>query len=214
MSKKINIAILDDHQIVIDGLKLLLENEINMSVVLESNNGFSLLEKLKKFPERIDILLLDLMMPEIDGYEAALLLNKEFPEIKVIILSMNNDGKIVSNLMKNAELKGFLSKSVNKNELVKAITLVSSGETYFSVEILSEVRNYERQAREGKLLSLTDREIEIIKLIDKGLSNKEIANQLFVSEQTVSTHRKNIFRKTGTKNVPNLLNLVKKIQII
>lgn len=159
MSKKINIAILDDHQIVIDGLKLLLENEINMSVVLESNNGFSLLEKLKKFPERIDILLLDLMMPEIDGYEAALLLNKEFPEIKVIILSMNNDGKIVSNLMKNAELKGFLSKSVNKNELVKAITLVSSGETYFSVEILSEVRNYERQAREGKLLSLTDREI-------------------------------------------------------
>ena len=214
MSKKINIAILDDHQIVIDGLKLLLENEINMSVVLESNNGFSLLEKLKKFPERIDILLLDLMMPEIDGYEAALLLNKEFPEIKVIILSMNNDGKIVSNLMKNAELKGFLSKSVNKNELVKAITLVSSGETYFSVEILSEVRNYERQAREGKLLSLTDREIEIIKLIDKGLSNKEISNQLFVSEQTVSTHRKNIFRKTGTKNVPNLLNLVKKIQII
>lgn len=214
MEKKINIAILDDHQIVIDGLKLLLENEIDMSVVLESNNGFSLLEKLKKYSDRIDILLLDLMMPEIDGYETALLLQNDFPEIKVIILSMNNDGKIVSKLIKNADLKGFLSKSVNKMELIKAIKSVYSGESYFSVEILSEVRNYEKQAREGQLLSLTEREIEIIKMIDKGMSNKEIANQLFISEQTVSTHRKNIFRKTGTKNVPNLLNLVKKHRII
>lgn len=214
MSKKINIAILDDHQIVIDGLKSLLENQTNICVILESKNGFSLLEKLKKISEKIDILLLDLMMPEIDGYETALLLNNEFPEIKVIILSMNNDGKIVSNLIKKAEVKGFLSKSMNKNELVKAINLVSSGESYFSAEILSEVRNYEKQEREGQLLSLTGREIEIIKMIDRGLTNKDIANQLFISEQTVSTHRKNIFRKTETKNVPNLLNLVKKYQII
>lgn len=214
MSKKINIAILDDHQIVIDGLKSLLENQTNICVVHESKNGFSLLEKLKKTSEKIDILLLDLMMPEIDGYETALLLNNEFPEIKVIILSMNNDGKIVSNLLKKAKVKGFLSKSMNKNELVKAINLVSSGESYFSAEILSEVRNYEKQEREGQLLSLTGREIEIIKMIDKGLTNKDIANQLFISEQTVSTHRKNIFRKTETKNVPNLLNLVKKYQII
>lgn len=214
MSKKINIAILDDHQIVIDGLKSLLENQTNICVILDSKNGFSLLEKLKKISEKIDILLLDLMMPEIDGYETALLLNNEFPEIKVIILSMNNDGKIVSNLIKKAEVKGFLSKSMNKNELVKAINLVSSGESYFSAEILSEVRNYEKQEREGQLLSLTGREIEIIKMIDKGLTNKDIANQLFISEQTVSTHRKNIFRKTETKNVPNLLNLVKKYQII
>ena len=81
MTKKINIAILDDHQIVIDGLKLLLENEPNMSVVLESTNGFKLLEKLKKFPETIDILLLDLMMPKIDGYETALMLQNDFPEV-------------------------------------------------------------------------------------------------------------------------------------
>ena len=214
MTKKINIAILDDHQIVIDGLKLLLENEPNMSVVLESTNGFKLLEKLKKFPETIDILLLDLMMPEIDGYETALMLQNDFPEIKVIILSMNNDGKIVSNLIKNAGLRGFLSKSVNKTELLKAITLVDAGETYFPVDILTEVRAYEKQAREGQLLSLTDREIEIIKMIDRGLSNKEIASHLFISDQTVSTHRKNIFRKTGTRNVPNLLNLVKKYQIV
>ncbi len=127
---------------------------------------------------------------------------------------MNNDGKIVSNLIKNAGLRGFLSKSVNKTELLKAITLVDAGETYFPVDILTEVRAYEKQAREGQLLSLTDREIEIIKMIDKGLSNKEIASHLFISDQTVSTHRKNIFRKTGTRNVPNLLNLVKKYQII
>lgn len=214
MTKKINLAILDDHQIVIDGLKLLLENEPNMSVVLESTNGFRLLEKLKIFPHTIDILLLDLMMPEIDGYETALMLQNDFPKINVIILSMNNDGKIVSNLIKNARLRGFLSKSVNRTELIKAITLVDAGETYFSVEILSEVRAYEKKARDGELLSLTDREIEIIKMIDKGLSNKEIADRLFISDQTVSTHRKNIFRKTGTRNVPNLLNLVKKYQII
>lgn len=214
MKNKINIAILDDHQIVIDGLKLLLDSEPELNVVLECNSGYVLLDKLADNTLKIDILLLDLMMPEIDGYETALKLYEHYPEIKVIILSMNNDGKIISNLIKKAELKGFLSKSVNKNELIRAINAVYSCETYFSIEILSEVRKYENQLREGQILSLTDREIEIISMIDKGMQNKEIAEELFISEQTVSTHRKNIFRKTGTKNVPSLLNLVKKYQII
>ena len=208
--KKIKILLVDDEP---DILEFLSYNLIKEGYeVFTASNGKIGIEKAKS--ENPNIIICDIMMPEIDGYETALMLQNDFPEIKVIILSMNNDGKIVSNLIKNAGLRGFLSKSVNKTELLKAITLVDAGETYFPVDILTEVRAYEKQAREGQLLSLTDREIEIIKMIDRGLSNKEIASHLFISDQTVSTHRKNIFRQTGTRNVPNLLNLVKKYQII
>jgi len=214
MMKKINVAILDDHQIVIDGLKLLLEKSERIKVGMEHTNGFELLKSLRDDKNSIDILLLDLMMPVMSGQECALMVRQEFPQIKIIILSMNNDGKTVSGLIEQADIRGFLPKSVNKNELIEAIENVFHGKHYFSEEILEELKLYGNRKQQKEDLKLSLRELEIIKLIAKGLTNKQIAAELFISEKTVETHRKNIFRKTSTHNVGSLLHLVKRLGIL
>ena len=211
---QINIAILDDHQIIIDGLKLLLESDSNINVVFEATSGSIFLRKLTEIYRIVDIVLLDLMMPEISGFEMALMLKKDYPEIKIIVLSMNIDGKSITELKAKAGIKGFLSKSVDKTELMLAIMTVNSGEEYFSQEAEREMDNYEKISKELEQITLTKREIEIIRLIDKGLINKEIAKKLFISEQTVTTHRKSILRKTGAHNVSTLLNFARKAHII
>ena len=211
---QINIAILDDHQIIIDGLKLLLESDSNINVVFEATSGSIFLRKLTEIDRIVDIVLLDLMMPEISGFEMALMLKKDYPEIKIIVLSMNIDGKSITELKAKAGIKSFLSKSVDKTELMLAIMTVNSGEEYFSQEAEREMDNYEKISKELEQITLTKREIEIIRLIDKGLINKEIAKKLFISEQTVTTHRKSILRKTGAHNVSTLLNFARKAHII
>lgn len=210
----INIAILDDHQIVIDGLKLLLENEKQLNVTIESNNGFILLEKLEALDIKVDIALVDLMMPVINGYESALMLKQKFPDIKIIILSMNNDARMIYDLVECADIKGFLPKSVNKLELVAAIKKVHEGGLYFSDELLEELQACRKTNSEKEELMLSPREVEIVKLICRGFTNKEIASELFISEFTVSTHRKNIFRKTDTHNVASLMALATKLQLL
>ena len=210
----INIAILDDHQIVIDGLKLLLENEQDLRVVLSNTNGFALIGQLETLDTSVDIALIDLTMPVISGYESSIMLKDQFPEIKIIILSMNNDAKTIYELIENADIKGFLPKSVNKSELVEAIKKVNNGGNYFSEDILKELENCRLNAVEKDGLMLSTREIEIIQLISRGLTNKEIASELFISEFTVSTHRKNIFRKTKTHNVASLLALAAKLNLL
>ena len=211
---QINIAILDDHQIIIDGLKLLLESDSNINVVFEATSGSIFLRKLTEIDRIVDIVLLDLMMPEISGFEMALMLKKDYPEIKIIVLSMNIDGKSITELKAKAGIKGFLSKSVDKTELMLAIMTVNSGEEYFSQEAEREMDNYQKISKELEQITLTKREIEIIRLIDKGLINKEIAKKLFISEQTVTIHRKSILRKTGAHNVSTLLNFARKAHII
>ena len=210
----IHIAILDDHQIVIDGLKLLLENEATLKVVVEDTNGFELLKKLEKNDCKVDIILVDLMMPIISGYEAAMMIHQQFPEIKIIILSMNNDAKTIYDLVEHADIKGFLPKSVNKTEMITVIKKVQEGGLYFSDDLLDALETYQKNKNEKEDISLSEREVEVIQLISKGLTNKEIAAQLFLSEFTVSTHRKNIFRKTDTHNVASLLALATKLHLL
>ncbi len=212
--RKINIAILDDHQIVIDGLKLLLESSEQLNVVMEDTNAFELLKRLQENICEVDILLLDLMMPLSSGYEFALMAKKECPVIKIIILSMNNDGKTIYNLIEHADIKGFLPKSVSKTELISTIEKVHHGGQHFSEEILEELECYSRRKKENEDLKLSIRELEIIKLMTKGMTNKQIAKDLFISEKTVETHRKNIFRKTDTHNVVSLLDLVNRLGIL
>ena len=208
----VQIAILDDHQIVIDGLKLLLGNEAEMKVVLESNSGFEFLNKLDT--TAVDIALIDLIMPVIGGYETAIMMQEKHPGIKIIILSMNNDAHVVYDLVERADIKGFLPKSVNKAELMAAIRKVYNNGIYFSDELIEELEACSRNQNERNELLLSEREKEIIKLICKGLTNKEIAAALFISEFTVSTHRKNIFRKTDTHNVASLMALATRLRLL
>lgn len=210
----IKIAIVDDHQIVIDGLQLLLESAPQVQVVSVATNGFELLEQLQKKIIDPDILILDLMMPVISGYEFSLIMKKEFPHVKVMILSMNLDGKVVGELIENAAIEGFLSKSISKKELIAAIEKVYEGGQYFSEEVIKELEKYAKIEDQREEFRLSARELEVIGLIAKGCTNKQIAAHLFLSEKTVETHRKNIFRKTQTHNVGSLLDKVNRFRLL
>lgn len=208
----IQIAILDDHQIVIDGLKLLLSSNKNFEIIHESNNGFQMIEKLMNTP--VDILLTDIMMPDMDGFEVAMMLQEKCPEIKVIALTMNGEGSLIHKMMEQTQIVAYLLKTIDKNELIHAIEWIHAGNTYFPNEILEELEAFKKIKKETDSLNLTAREIEIIKCIARDMSNKQIAEELFISERTVETHRKNVFRKTDIHSAIGLVEFAKKRMII
>jgi DNA-binding NarL/FixJ family response regulator len=148
------------------------------------------------------------------GYEVALQIKKEFPDIKVVALSMNGDGLLVVQMIENAGILGYLLKTTDKKELVLALETFSQGEPYFSKEILSELQTYKKIKKENEAIHLTSREIDIIKCIAEDLTNKQIAEKLFISECTVETYRKNIYRKTNMHSAIGLIEFAKKRKII
>lgn len=200
---KYNIAIVDDHQIVIDGLKSLLHNHPHFKVVAECNNPKEMLKLLSE--HEVDILLTDIMMPEMNGKELAKEVRQKFPEIKILALSMSGQGDLVNEMIDDADIAGYMLKNTNKTEFLAALEKISNGGIYFSDEVIQEMIRASDVKKEKAEAHLTAREIEIVKLIEKEYSNKQIAESLFLSERTVETHRKNIFRKTKTNSVIGLV---------
>jgi DNA-binding NarL/FixJ family response regulator len=203
MSTKTHIAIVDDHQIVIDGLKSLLEGHDRFVVIKESTRPIQLLDQLADLP--VDILLTDVMMPEMNGAELARRVRKQYPHIHILALSMSGQGELVNQMIDDADINGYVLKNIGKEELLEALEKIAGGGIYFSDEVLQEMNRAADNRQQMAEVNLTVREIEIIKLIEKELSNKQIAETLFLSERTVETHRKNIFRKTQTSSVIGLI---------
>ena len=201
--KKITLAIVDDHQIVIDGLKSLLHGHDQFSVVHETVHPIEVCGLLGKKP--VDILLTDIMMPGLNGMELAKAVRKSFPDIKILALSMSGQGDLVNQMIDDADISGYVLKNIGKQELLTALEKISNNGIYFSDEVLLEMTKASELKRETVEVNLTNREIEIIQLIEKEYSNKKIADTLFLSERTVETHRKNIFRKTSTNSVIGLI---------
>jgi DNA-binding NarL/FixJ family response regulator len=208
----IRIAILDDHQIVIDGLRLLLENQSHFEIVGQFNRGQELLDALAVL--KADIVITDILMPEMDGLEVAMRLKDQFPDIKVIALSMNGEGPLAEKMIEQAEVAGYVLKTTNKSELTEAIESVYAGDTFYAKEILDELKKFQKIKQENESINLTIREIEIIQCIASDLTNKQIADQLFISERTVETHRKNIFRKTNIHSAVGLVEFARKRKLI
>lgn len=202
-NKKITLAIADDHQIVIDGLKSLLHGHDQFEVLVECTQPLRMIELLSRNP--IDILLTDVMMPGMNGAELAKAVHQKFPGIKILALSMSGQGDLVNQMIEDADISGYVLKNIGKKELVKALEKIYNNGIYFSDEVLLEMTKASEKKRENEEVNLTTREIEIIRLIEKELSNKQIAEKLFLSERTVETHRKNIFRKTNTASVIGLV---------
>ncbi len=200
---KINIAIVDDHQIVIDGIMSLLQGHERIRIQKVSTSSVEMLQLLQESP--VDILLTDIMMPEMNGQELAKEVRKNLPDIKILALSMSGQGHIVNAMINDADISGYVLKNIGKNELTAAIEKIYDGGIYFSDEVLEELSRFDNMKKENLEAHLTDREIEIIRLIEKELSNKDIAEKLFISERTVETHRKNIFRKTKTTTAIGLI---------
>jgi len=202
------LAILDDHQIVIDGLKLLLKNQAGFSIDAEASSAEEMLSLLAE--KKIDILLTDITMPNgMNGFDLSLKVKEQFPLIKIIALSMSEEGGMISRMIDEAKVDGFIPKASGQQELLHAIDAVIKGESYFSPAIMKQYDAFRQLRSENEILHLTPRELQIIECIVKHYSNKQIADELFISERTVETHRKNIYRKTNTKGEASLIQFVK-----
>lgn len=201
--QKISLGIVDDHQIVIDGLLSLLKGDEQFHFAFATTEPEAVMELLQQHP--VDVLLTDVMMPNLPGNELARAVKKKFPSVKILALSMSGQGDLVSEMIEHADIAGYVLKNIGKLELITALEKIAGGGIYFSEEVLDELQRNGQRKKQSAQARLTGREIEIIRLIEKEYNNKQIAETLFISERTVETHRKNIFRKTNTNSVIGLV---------
>lgn len=197
------LALVDDHQIVLDGLKSLLDGNTTFQVCVETTSPADLMILLEG--RNIDILITDMMMPGMSGLELSCQVKKKYPDIKILALSMNGEGNLVNSMLDEADISGYILKNTGKAELLAALEKIASGGIYFSTEVLEEMERFADKKKVQEEIMLTQRELEIIKLIENENSNRQIAEKLFISERTVETHRKNIFRKTKTNSLIGLM---------
>jgi len=202
--KKTRIVIADDHHILLDGLTALLRAQEDITVAGTYSDGQLLLDGLPH--TRPDIALVDISMPSLGGGELTLRIRQQHPEIAVIALSMHDDTTHILEMME-AGVSAYVLKSANDRQLLEAIRAVREGKMYFSPEVSEKMATLAMQQKQEhrELPRLTARETEILRLIAQECSNAEIAAQLFISERTVETHRKNMIRKTNNRTIVGLL---------
>lgn len=212
----VRIVIADDHQLFIAGLKTILSgtDEQKFEIVGIANDGESVIQLLKTTPA--DLLILDLNMPERDGLDVISSIRGQYSDLRIIALTMYDESKIVKSAFKSG-VDGYVLKNSGMDELDEAISEVLAGRTFLgkgvwlnsSMEHLKSKNPdaFQFEDRFTKKYNLTKRELEILKLITLALSNKEIAKELFISDQTVSVHRKNIMRKLSVSNTAGLLKI-------
>jgi len=196
----IKIIIADDHSIIRDGLKAMLEKNDFCRIVGEAANGEELLELLKT--TTCDVVCTDISMPVMDGVEATKQIVKNFPKVKVMCLSMHEEAGFIKKMME-AGAVGYVFKDSSKDELKEAIQAVESGKKYFNQKLFDILLNMESGGKEISVLS--SREKEILKLIAEEYTNPEIAEKLFLSVRTVDTHRQNLIQKLDVKNTAGLV---------
>lgn len=214
----ISIVLADDHSLVRDGIRALLEEESDLEVIGEVSNGKEAIAMVRdKSP---DLLIIDIRMPEMGGIETVQLLNQEQNPIKSIILSMHDSEEYILKSVK-AGANGYLLKDTDKNEFIKAIHTVKEGGKYFSGDIsnvlVNNLLNPEKSAAEPPVqkkekhipFDLTNKELKVLQLVLSGLTNKEISEKLQNSKRTIETHRFNLMKKMEVKN---LIDLSKKAQ--
>jgi DNA-binding NarL/FixJ family response regulator len=203
---QIKVLLADDHQIIVDGLKSLLKNTDDIIVAGEANNGREALRLLEIL--KVDIILMDIDMPVMNGIDALKEIKRVSSGVKVIILSMHQEAGMIKSLMAIGA-DGYILKSTSQDELIGAIRKVAGGQSYFSPEVtLSLLNNPQNNLSSTKqpMEMLTDREEEILKLIAEGFSNKEIGTKLFISHRTVDTHRTNLMKKLNANNIAGLIS--------
>lgn len=226
MKDKISIVLVDDHAIVRDGIKYLLEDEENLVVIGEGSNG---LEAIKLVEEiQPDLLIIDVRMPEMNGIDAVKIINQKPTKTKAIVLSMHDSEEYILKSI-DAKAMGYLLKDASKAEILKAIYTVYNGEKYFSGDISNIIVNNLLKKSYSPITdsintkgsddpkdthNLTKKEIEILHLILLGRTNKEISEELNKSKRTIETHRFNLMKKLNVKNLIELSTKAKEFGLI
>ncbi|MDQ7947455.1 MAG: response regulator transcription factor [Pedobacter sp.] len=208
---KIKVFLVDDHDILMDGIEAILQRSANICVIGKANSVEMAEQYLKV--KQPDVLLTDINMGNRSGLDLTRMVKEKYPQIKIIVLSMYDDNFHIANLLK-AGASGYLLKNVKNEELLRAITKVLANETYIQESLAPSYLSAVKMTKQEKLHNLSPREIEIIKLIVEENTTAEISERLFISAHTVETHRKNIWRKTAAKSVIGLINYARKHQII
>jgi DNA-binding NarL/FixJ family response regulator len=206
--EKPGIIIVDDHRLFRSGLKYIIDASDNYQVIAEASNGFELLEVLEN--TKPHLVIMDIMMPKMNGIDATRLALNKYPDLKIIILSMYGEIEYYNALM-DLGIKGFMLKDADNEEFFLAVNKVLSGETYFSQELLLNVI---RESTLADPVKLSRREKEILSLISTGLSNQEISAVLNISQRTVERHRTHLLEKTGSKNSIRLIIYALKNKLI
>lgn len=215
---KIKVGLVEDHLLVRDGIRSLIEGADNIEVIAEACSARGMLELLKTSDP--DILLVDISLPEISGIDLARIITSEYPKIRVIMLSMHTGQEFIFNSLKNGA-KGYLHKSISRDELIEAIKEVYNGNEYFSKEVSGIIlKNYLRQIKNPESADnnseqkLTPRESEILQMVAQGYSNQLIADKLYISVRTVESHKNHIMQKLELTTTVDLVKYALKNKLI
>lgn len=209
MKKSISIFIVDDHQMLIDGIKALLHNESDFVIVGEALRCTDAINTLKKQP--VDVVITDINMPEMNGIEFAHAIRRTNPDQKILALSMFGEKATITDML-DAGVKGYILKNTGQKELITALKTIAAGQTYFSNDVSEEINRVDDTI--DKRYILTPREREIVKYIAQGLSHTEIGEKIFISPRTVDTHRTNIMRKLEVHSIAELTKLAIQLKLI
>lgn len=201
---KIRIILADDHDILIDGIESILNEAPHLLVIGKASSANAAEALVKKLEP--DLLLTDISMGAVSGLDLTKRVMQQFPLTRIIVLTMHHDAHHITDMLQAGAL-GYLLKNVKQAELFAAIEQVMQGKQYIQQSLGAEYNRFIQQQKQNKKNSLlTQRETEIIKLIAQEMTTAQISRQLFLSEHTVETHRKNIVRKTGAKTVIGIVN--------
>jgi DNA-binding NarL/FixJ family response regulator len=209
MQTPITVFIIDDHQMLIDGIKALLLNESEFKIVGEALRSTEAIERIKKID--VDVIITDINMPEMNGLQLANAIRRVKPEQKILALSMYGDKAVITDMI-DAGVKGYVLKNTGKQELITALKLIANGGTYFSGDVAKEINKVDDSI--DKRYVLTPREREIVRYVAQGLSHTEIGDKICISPRTVDTHRTNIMRKLEVHSIAELIKIALQLKII
>lgn len=204
---KTRVIIADDHQLFTEGLQNLLSQESHLEFLPPATDGKDLLAKLEN--DQVDLILLDVSMPEMDGIEAAKHVIKKYPQTHILMVTMNDQPDTLKALIQIG-IHGIILKYTSKTELLLAISEIMVGNTYFSQKIMRQLASDYRPTDENDW-QLTKREKEVLQLIYEGMTTYEIAKRLSISNYTVETHRKNLYAKSGLKKSAHIIKRAKEL---
>jgi DNA-binding NarL/FixJ family response regulator len=213
----IRVMIADDHNMFVEGIESILEGIENIQVVAKCYTGLEVFEKIQNTP--VDVILLDINLPGMNGLEVCQKLSKEYPEVKVLALSMHNEESFVTEILKYGA-QGYILKNTDKKELISAIEMVNNGQSYFSEEVTETIMKSLVNQRAGNKKSATlspkisRREKDVLELIMKEYTTQEIADTLFISLKTVESHRRSLLTKLGVRNTAGLVRVAIEHQIM
>ena len=201
----IKVMIADDHPLMIEGIKNTLSDSQEVEIIAEASNGYEVLKHLDS-GVAVDVILMDINMPKLDGFDCTRKVTHQHPGVSVIALSQYDEKRFVKRMMKNGA-RGYLLKDSSRDDLLEAIKAVYNGENYFSSRLSASMVSQELKLEKTNALfpKLSQRELEVLNLICKEYCSNEIADKLFISFHTVESHRAKLMQKSGTKNTAGLV---------